>query len=267
MDNQYESLERLILFVFNSHESAIISTDNIYQYIQGLTCSIRIDNNWTPSTAISKCQIVQALQESDRFVHINRSAYDRWALSLQSTLAISDTALFDMINRLLVENGPLSITQMTAMAEIPDVDSRKLMRFFTTHAAEFSPTHTGTYWFKNTPEPEVQDYCSLDNAINAALGILKEAHPQTIARALCLSTVSGSKITESDVSYQLTHNPDLYQEIRPNIFRVSRFMKFRSSFKSESSESESTSVESSEAVFNPYDFFNDHSPIRFALTV
>lgn len=267
MDKSYESVERLLLSIFNTHESAILSTDNICEYVHQLDSYVQVGSELIATGSLLKRQIISVMSESDRFVHINKSGDDKWALNLQSTNAVSDGTIYDMINTMLMDEGPMTISHMLVRINRPEFDSRMLMRFFTVHSEEYQATDTGAWWYKGVPEPQAIEYFSLNDAVNYALNELKEAHPQTITQMLCLATVGGERLTESQISYLLTHNPESYLQLRRNVFCVNKRVTYRYGFAQESSESDTTQVEHTEVEFDPFTFFNDHSPIKFAITI
>lgn len=221
MDQRFDSLRELIVALFQQEQTAVLTQDRICSLIENCSACVRTENDdYVPANSIIKRKITSALQDNDQFVQVPSNGLIKWALKFKTAVSISDSVLISSIESMLTHNGPMNIHQFAQNTDIPDVDAVLFLRFLTIHSSEFSALPDGTYWFADQPIPQRHNYHAISIAVYTALQQLKQGTPNQIYWYLCLSTIEGEPITNDNVVYELTHNPDVYEQPQLNVYRL-----------------------------------------------
>ncbi|EAX98321.1 hypothetical protein TVAG_176910 [Trichomonas vaginalis G3] len=221
MEQRFDSLNELIVALFKEEQTAILSIDKIYSLLESSTACVNVDpDGYIPANSVPRRKTMSVLQDDDTFVQVAAAGQVKWALKFKTTVSISDTAILSSIESMLTANGPMTIHQFAQNTDLPEVDAGLFLRFLTIHSSEFSALPDGTYWFAEQPLPEKHNYHAISIAVYNALQVLKQGTPDQIYWYLCLSTVENAPITNDIVLYELTHNPDVYEQPQLNVYRM-----------------------------------------------
>ena len=270
MDQHYDSICDLLTSFFKEESTAVLTLEKIYQLCENSEATVSDENEGEiPCSAVPKRKILFTLQNSDNFVQVANHGQSAWALQFKVSASISDSLLLASIESMFETNGPMTIHQLAQQTEIPQVEPAMFLRFLTIHNSEFNPLQDGTWWFCNQPIPEAIEYHNLTDAIENALHTLHKARPEQIFRYLCLSTIDNNRITQADVVYHLTHNPDIYEQPELNVFQLierRQPLPFVS-YAQRPQRRNSIPIEPNDAPFDPEAFFGSSTPFVFRVSV
>ena len=268
MNEHYDSICDLISSFFKEESTAMLTLEKIYQLCENSQATVtdEIEGN-IPCSAVPKRKILFTLQNCDNFVQVTNHGQSAWALQFKGSVSIPDSQLFTSIESMFESNGPMSIHQLAQQTELPQVEPAMFLRFLTIHNSDFNPLPDGTWWFCNQPIPEVIEYHNITDAIENALKTMQKARPEQIFRFLCLSYIDNQRITQADIVYHLTHNPDLYEQPELNVFQLIE-RRPRLPFLTRPQRRNSIPIEPNDTPFDPEAFFGPtNTPFVFRVTV
>lgn len=263
MEKGYESVEELLVKVFQQEQTALLTLERICAKLSQIEGVVDTETSGQiPIQMIPKRKISQILLGSDEFVIAKTGSEVKWALRPKTPISLSDSSLTATIEAVLCVDGPMTIKELAHNISIPGIDDNVLQRYFEIHANEFSQQSSAKWWFADQPTPDRVNYESIEKAVEAALTILEEASADQIYWLLCLSAVNDEMITRAQIIYQLTHNPELYEQPIRAKYRLLPKITFiaPASAPHSCTRRSSIPIEPSDRPFSPEMFFSITGP-------
>ncbi|OHT03434.1 hypothetical protein TRFO_06664 [Tritrichomonas foetus] len=239
MEQAFDSLASLIMYVFKQLQTPLLSADKIFDYINTNNFNVQTEKNGiVPSKTITKRAIINELTRSDLFVSSSSGQNSTltasstpaamsastiantqiWALRPNNPLFQCDAAIAASIEQMLTEHGPLTVDEFVNLTEQMGADAQLFHRVLSVHTDEFTITDeaSGRVWFYQQPLPIRAEFQTVEQAINFAFSTVfpNGASVDELRRFLCLATHSGVPITRLCITHTFVEKPDQYLQIQ-----------------------------------------------------
>jgi hypothetical protein len=205
----FESVESLLSFVFDHHQTALLSVDRILSFLS---------KSEIPSeSSISRRFLLNVLSNSSQFVRAGPPHAQLFALRPKISFHLSDTAVAAHIEQLLTRNGPMTMDQFVASADFPGHDILK--KVLELHSDEFAWLQDGRVWFSKSPLPVRASFATLREALEFAFSVFPNgATVEELRRLLCLTSCEETAITRLAIAKALGNAPELYPQVSRGIY-------------------------------------------------